>query len=284
MSALLATLCCNIPNITPVKSILRRLNSDSESYLVTAEDGSLFVLKVFPPDMAALYARREIFAHAIGVRLGFSMAHWTTLQLDGQTLARYRNVLEAAACGSLAEGIYYGSRVVTGPGAFVDTLSLAQASKNIEIARQLGCIRMFHVWAAHTGRTEYAALFERGRPTHIYFFSHRQLLNPETSADAQRRACLAYAEACREAGHAGYVDAFLRGLGSLTAAELYNAFRTVPAFWRNPSDESSSIRLLELRRDWLRALARSGFRTFDLSLSTQAVCDTTCSHARKLPV
>ena len=281
MPAQFAVSCSTSYDLLTVKTIHRRIKPGSDAFYVTAEDGKLYRLAAFPPDTASLFARREVFAHAIGTWLGFSIAHWKALQVDDQTLADYHASAEAAEDAShnhLTEGVYYGSVVYEGPGSVFAILPRALAHSNLEVARQLGCIRLFDTWIANAGRREWAVVVDEGLPAHVQFFSHSRILCPENPKSASMRAANAYAEACRAAGSKQDVDSFMRAVGALKSADLHAAFRRVPAFWRSPTgcEEQGAVRLLELRSAWFRAIVRHGFNAPLMSplLPKSLMCDT----------
>ncbi len=264
MLAQAVALCSAFPDLLAVETIHRRIAPGSDAFYVTAEDGELYILKVFPLNRASLFARREVFAHAIGTQLGFSMAHWKALQVDSQTLAGYsasEDGKKDADKGLLVEGVYYSSMVQEGPGSPFEFLPRKLAHSNMEVARQLGCILMYDVWIANAGRRERVVMVEDGLPAHVYFFAHRQILSPENPGVASMRAATAYAKACQITGDKRAVDSIMHAIASLRSVDIYAAFRRVPAFWLSVTgcDEEGAVRLLELRSEWFRALVRRGF-------------------------
>ncbi len=281
MPARLASACSISPDLLTVSTIHRRIKPGSNAFYVTAEDGKLYLLKASPSDKASLFARREVFAHAIGIRLGFSMAHWKALHVDVQTLASYHagaDAAESAESNHLTEGVYYGSLIHEGPGSLFEILPRSLAHSNMEVARQLGCIRMFDVWIANAGRREWAVVVDEGYPAHVQFFSHRHILSPENIASASMRAAKAYAEACSAAGSEQIVNSFMRTIASLRSADLHGAFRRVPVFWQDPTgcEEQAAVRLLELRSAWFKSILRHGFNALPACPlpPSRLMCDT----------
>ena len=148
--------------------------------------------------------------------------------------------------------------------------------RNPDVARQLGCIRLFDVWIGNASIRRSATYFKDGYPHYVYFFGHAHVFQSETNKPDNERACLAYENACRIAGSADPINSFLAGLGALTRDDLCRAFSEVPVFWRRQISEMNAIMFLEGRRDWLRKLARIGFNheSAKMLFSPTLMCNT----------
>lgn len=243
----------------PVAVLHERTYPNSHSYRVTAQDGGQYIMKVFPSAMAQVLSYREVFANQIGIRLGFSMARWNVLHLDNQTSQEYSDRDQILGLQeNVSAGIYFGTRVLEGPGQFRHYLSGPLTRINPEIARQLGCIRVFDFWLAHGGVRRYAAMVDEGHPAHVYFFGNSHILNPEDSECIEMRAALAYKAACRFAGNPEVVDDIINLIRNLTENDLHKAIQTVPAIWRNSYIEAKTVQMLEARRKWIQAKWQPG--------------------------
>ena len=281
MLAQAVALCSAFPDLLAVETIHRRITPGSDAFYATAEDGELYILKVFPLNRASLFARREVFAHAIGTQLGFSMTHWKALQVDSQTLADYiasPDGKKDADKSLLVEGVYYGSMVQEAPGTPFGILPQKLAHSNMEVARQLGCILMFDLWIANAGHREWVVMVEDGLPAHVYFFSHRRILSPKNPGVVSMCPATAYAKACRTSGDKRAVDAVVHAIASLKSFDIHAAFRRVPVFWLSIAgcDEEAAARLLEARSEWFTVLMRRGFNATQAHplLPSGPMCDT----------
>ena len=254
-----ASLSPLIPTL-PVAVLHERTYPDSHSYRVTAQDGGQYIMKVFPPAMAQMLCHREVFANQMGIRLGFSMARWSMLHLDDQTSKEYSDGGQTLGLQeNVPAGVYFGTRVLEGPGQLRLYLGGPLTQMNPEIARQLGCIRVLDFWLAHGGVSRYAAMVEGGRPAHVYFFGNSQILSPENPECMEKRATLAYEAACRLTGNPEVVDDLVSAICNLQENDLRQAIRAVPAIWRNSYVEAKTVQMLEARRNWMRAKWRPGF-------------------------
>lgn len=261
----------------PVAILHERTYPNSHSYRVTAQDGGQYIMKVFPPAMAQMLCYREVFASQMGIRLGFSMARWSVLHLDDQTSKEYSNRSQILGLQeNVSAGIYFGTRVLEGPGQFRHYLSGPLTRMNSEIARQLGCIRVLDFWLAHGGVRRYAAMVDNGRPAHVYFFGNSQILSPENRECMEKRAALAYEAACRLTGNPKVVGDLISVIRNLTENDLRQAIRAVPAIWRNSYIEAKTVQMLESRRNWIRAKWRPGFlsEVHGQFLSVPDMCET----------
>lgn len=274
--------CCTVSSLPmtptlPVAVLHERTYPNSHSYRVTAQDGGQYIMKVFPPAMAQMLYYREVFANQMGIRLGFSMAHWNVLHLDDQTSKEYLNRSQnVGSQENVSAGIYFGTRVLEGPGQFRHYLSGPLTRMNPETARQLGCIRILDFWLAHGGARRYGAIVDGRRPVHVYFFGNSQILSPENSECMEKRAALAYEAACRTAGSPKVIDDIISVICNLRENDLRQAIRAVPAIWRNSHIEAKTVRMLEFRRDWMRAKWRPGFlsKVHGQFLVVQDLCET----------
>ena len=244
----------------------------SKSYRVTTADGSTYIMKVFPVEVARMLSFREVFANELGIRLGFSMAHWRVLQLDDQTQHDHvdKNTSPELDRALPRKGYYFGTRIAEGLGSLRMYLSDALLRANSEVARQLGCIRIFDVWLAHAGFRQFAAVMQDRRPAFVYFFSNAQALNPENPKFFEYRASVAYNEACKLAGSSRLVNEFLDGIRKQTEGDLRNVVYAVPGIWRDPAWEIKAVLMLRSRQNRLLALWRAGFssKTPECSLPT----------------
>ncbi len=249
----------------------------SRSYKVTAQDGDHYVMKVFPPAVAQELSYKEVFANQIGIRVGFSMARWRVMQLDDQTLKEYlsRNQLQASQM-NLSTGSYFSTRVMDKTGQLRLYLGSSLVQANSEVAQQLGCMRMLDFWLAHASTCHYAAVIEKERPVHVYFFGNSQIISPESSVCIEKRAADAYKAACRITGNVNAVNDLLEVICNLTTSDLREAIRAVPAIWRNSRLEAQTVQTLESRRDWIRARWRAGARVWtpSLFLPVTHLCET----------
>ncbi len=245
------------PEPQTVSTIYRRLKANSRAYLVSTADDNLFYMKAPPRDLDAWYGRRELFAHAIGTRLGFSMAPRTILQVEQAALAEYRVCNAGEDTDDLFAGAYFGSKLPH-PSRIYEYLPMKWARKEPEIARQLGCIRILNLWTANTVSHRYACTSKDGIPKRLVFSSHAHPPDQEIPERSLLLASETYRFACLTAGSATPIDCFIADLGTLARADLEAAFIDVPLAWRDPDDEADDIALLESRRDWICELARSG--------------------------
>ena len=234
----------------------------SNSYRVTTADGSTYIMKVFPVEAARMLSFREVFANELGTRLGFSMAYWKVLQLDDQTRHDHLDVKTSSESdhrGQLCKGFYFGTRIAEDLGSLRLYLSDALIRANSDVARQLGCIRIFDAWLAHAGLRRFAAVVQNKRPAFIYFFGNAQILNPENPEFFEHRASVAYDEACKLAGSSQLVIELLHGIRKQTEGDLRNAVNAVPGIWRDPSWEIKTVLMLRSRQNRLIAQWRAGF-------------------------
>ncbi len=245
------------PEPLNVSVIHRHTRYKASTYVVSAADGRIYLLKAFSPELDSTYGRREIFVHAIGARLGLSMMPWALLQVDESVLAQFRaGNVKSTSADELSEGVYFGSQLYTGPGSVCEYFPQGYARKNPEVARQLGCAHMFNLWNTHAV-SHGCWILLKGVPTRISFFICAHLLNENELSAA--RALDTYRAACRTAENRHAIHHFLTELGTLTRADLEAAFVDVPLFWRDPDEEAEETALLEARRNWISDLARSNF-------------------------
>ncbi len=233
----------------------------SNSYRVTTADNSTYIMKVFPVEVARLLSFREVLANELGTRLGFSMAHWKVLQLDDQTQHDHLDVKTPSESdrGLLCKGLYFGTRIVEDLGSLRLYLNDALIRANPDVARQLGCIRIFDAWIAHAGFRRYAAAMQNKRPAFIYFFANSQILKPENPKFFEHRTSVAYDGACKLAGSSQLVNEFLYGIRKQSEGDLLKAVNAVPGIWRDPSWETKTVLMLRSRQNRLIAQWQAGF-------------------------
>ena len=185
------------------------------------------------------------------------MMPWTLLRVEENVVAHFRAVSAPSAwTDELSEGVYFGSQLHNGPGTVCEYFPQSYARKNPEVARQIGCAHIFNLWNTHAVSHGCWTLL-KNVPTRISFFICAHLLSEKELSAA--RAFHAYRTSCRIAENVHAIHHFLSELGALTRADLEAAFVDVPLFWRDPDDEAEESALLEVRRDWIRDLAHSGF-------------------------
>ena len=245
-------------NLLRVSAIHDQTYPNSHSYRVTAEDGAPYMMKVFPVGLAPMLCHREVLANELGNLLGFSMARWNILQLDGQTRQEHLDGNRDTGLNreKLSPGLYFGTRVAEGPGSLRLFLSEALIRVNPEVARQLGCVRLFDVWLAHAGFRRFASLGEKNVPAHVYFFGHSRVLCPEQPDAFEGRVSSAYKTACSIAGNAQVVEDFLERLRRIAGAQVRKAIDTVPWVWQQPCWDEKAARMLASRRDRMVAVRR----------------------------
>ena len=260
MTRAFARPCYPLFRLLQVSSIIERTYPGSHSYRVIAEDGAVYIMKVFPSNQARTLTCNEVFANTVGVSLGFSMAHWSALQLDDQTRDEYLGAHESNEIerGNLSEQIYFGTRIMNSPGCPRPWLSNALMRKNAEVARQIGCIRIFDAWLAYDDIRQYAAMVEAKHPLCVYFFGNSRILNPENPALFQHRMHSISDAASSDPGGLRSLDEFLYRLSKYRDQDLREAARAVPDFWRDRVWEARALRFLQLRRDSITSMWRSG--------------------------
>ena len=247
----------SFPEATSITRVHRRTSSTSFAYHVTAADGGDYMLKAFPPEHALERSFREACASEIGMQLGLSMAHWTVLQVDEQTC---RQGLEegnsSLGVNQLTAGLYYGSRILEGPGCPRLYLTQRMIQTNLRIGRQLACVRIFDAWLANDAVRGYCAMVDAGLPEHIYFFGHSAIFLPENPESFRERIVNAYRGACTLAGDSTHVHQFLQSIHSYTEADMSEALCSVPAIWKTPARNLQAIAMLCFRRDAMIAVLR----------------------------
>ncbi len=262
--------------LVAVVAIHRRMHAHSNSYLVTASDGAMYVLKVFPAAMARTLSFREVLSTNLGNKLGLSMARWAMLQLDDTVCQQYRQ----SSSGDdgihvpLSGGIYFGSRMATDTGHFVEYLPAAIVQTNPKIARQIGCMRILDLWLAHRGPRQYIARLDELRPVHIYFFGHSGVLEVRKLPALAAEAPYAYRAACKVAGGAQPIDDWIVLLSRATDNVFQDAVRSVPGLWRDLLHERRTLEFLLARRNELCAIWRIGFNA---NLESQAFPSRSCA-------
>ena len=277
--AAISALCTPMHQPLKIATLHERTYPNSNSYRVTGEDGGEYIVKSFPPIMARMLSYREALGNEIGTRLGFSMAHHRILQLGSRSRREYtdRAAVDGVGLEAPQEGLYFGTRVLDGPGQLRNYLSEKLIQMNPEVARQLGCIKILDTWLANSGTRHYAAMVEDNYPAHVYFFSNSSILVPENPNLVEERVYKAHQAACRITADPRVVEDCFQAIRNFTDVEIRAAIRAVPPLWRDPCLEAKTLLILGFRRDWLTAMWHSNFslRSRGLVLPVPLLRDTT---------
>ena len=246
------------PNMPVIESVLRPMHATAETFLVTASDGAMYVMRVPEGSDPGHHLFREALGSLLGTYLGLPMMPWSPLLLKAQSV-------ESLAGGQAEDPIFFGSKVPETPGPLYEYLP-SSWTYGTDVAIQMVRMQVFDYWIAHFVRRQFIAFRQHGSETlQIQFIRNTSILSrPNHPQSPTSPLSNPYYTARRLGVEADCVHDMVDRISCLTQDTLKHLVGSMPRQWVNPKYSKLALaslaerkhEILQLHNVWSEAARR----------------------------
>lgn len=235
-----------------VSNVVRPAYQGSSSYLVSAEDGSLYILKMSRVDKPHSLLFEEALGCELGNFFGLPMARWAVMDLGAEACDQFlkKRGQSTLSQNSLEPGSYFGSALPAGPEQFWEILPRRLAARYPDVLECFFRMDLFKLLVSRTRPTQYSVRWPReGLPPSICFFGNSGIFAVDPIG-VPVRGHTVYLKGCAALGRERMDDLMLR----CTSSEMHEfaaAMENLPAAWASEQERNAISSMLRRRQQAL---------------------------------